>query len=106
MEKSQNVGTKNAFTPSLFVEETSLKILNKQFSTPYLSVRAMFDSCFNVGNDEMLTTVREKIKKNDCCNKHLHRSFNILFKKKFVVTKFLLFLILLQYPNYFYKDSH
>ena len=63
MEKSQNVGTKNAFTPSLFVEETSLKILNKQFSTPYLSVRAMFDSCFNVGNDEMLTTVREKIKK-------------------------------------------
>ena len=63
MEKNQNVGTKNAFTPSLFVEETSLKILNKQFSTPYLSVRAMFDSCFNVGNDEMLTTVREKIKK-------------------------------------------
>ena len=63
MEKSQNVGTKNAFTPSLFVEETSLKILNKQFSTPYLSVRAMFDSCFNVGNDEILTTVREKIKK-------------------------------------------
>ena len=60
MEKSQNVGTKNAFTPSLFAEETSLKILNKQFSTPYLSVRAMFDSCFNVGNDEMLTTVREK----------------------------------------------
>ena len=56
MEKSQNVGTKNAFTPSLFVEETSLKILNKQFSTPY----SMFDSCFNVGNDEMLTTVREK----------------------------------------------
>ena len=53
MEKSQNVGTKNAFTPSLFVEETSLKILNKQFSTPYLSVRAMFDSCFNSSTWEM-----------------------------------------------------